>query len=161
MLDTSLRNIFDEDQAAYRDTVRRIVGTLDIERHEREGIVEREAWQAAGAAGLLCPQVPEAYGGLGLGLAIARQIADALESAHSKGIVHRDLKPANIMLTDMGIKIMDFGTARVRGEMLSYAEKIAQDASQISEVDIDRLNRSLARLRGDSAAMLASVRDIS
>ncbi len=66
MLDTSLRTIFDEDQAAYRDTVRRIVGTLDIERHEREGIVEREAWQAAGAAGLLCPGVPEAYGGPGL-----------------------------------------------------------------------------------------------
>jgi len=66
MLDTSLRTIFDEDQEAFRETVRRIVGTLDIERHEREGIVEREAWQAAGAAGLLCPGVPEAYGGPGL-----------------------------------------------------------------------------------------------
>ena len=66
MLDTSLRSIFDEDQHAFRETVRRVVGTLDIERHEREGIVEREAWQAAGAAGLLCPGVPEAYGGPGL-----------------------------------------------------------------------------------------------
>ena len=63
MLDTSTRVIFDEDQAAFRETVRRIVGDLDMERHEREGIVEREAWEAAGAAGLLCPGVPEAYGG--------------------------------------------------------------------------------------------------
>lgn len=66
MLDTSTRVIFDEDQAAFRETVRRIVGDLDMERHEREGIVEREAWEAAGAAGLLCPGVPEAYGGPGL-----------------------------------------------------------------------------------------------
>jgi tRNA A-37 threonylcarbamoyl transferase component Bud32 len=42
------------------------------------------------------------------------QILSALEHAHGAGIVHRDLKPANIMLTEMGIKIMDFGVARAR-----------------------------------------------
>ena len=35
-------------------------------------------------------------------LAIARQIAEALEEAHDKGIVHRDLKPANVKLTPGG-----------------------------------------------------------
>ena len=46
-------------------------------------------------------------------LAIARQIAAALESAHEQGIVHRDLKPANIKLRPDGtVKVLDFGLAK-------------------------------------------------
>jgi Tol biopolymer transport system component len=41
------------------------------------------------------------------------EIADALDKAHRQGIVHRDLKPGNVMLTTSGVKLLDFGLAKV------------------------------------------------
>jgi serine/threonine protein kinase len=47
-------------------------------------------------------------------LPIARQIAEALETAHERGVIHRDLKPANIKITPSGqVKVLDFGLAKM------------------------------------------------
>ena len=69
MLDTSKRVAYNDDHHAFRDTVRRVFAehmTPHLDRHEAEGIVGREAWNALGEAGMLCPTVAEEYGGLGL-----------------------------------------------------------------------------------------------
>jgi serine/threonine-protein kinase len=51
---------------------------------------------------------------VGDALELARQICDALESAHERGVIHCDLKPANIKVTDRGrVKLLDFGVGRM------------------------------------------------
>src|SRR6202521_81036 len=50
------------------------------------------------------------------------QIAGALAEAHSLGIVHRDLKPSNVMLTRHGVKVLDFGLAKISAEAKTHGE---------------------------------------
>jgi eukaryotic-like serine/threonine-protein kinase len=47
-------------------------------------------------------------------LSIAAAVADGLAFAHQHGVVHQDVKPGNIMLTPSGVKLLDFGVARLR-----------------------------------------------
>jgi serine/threonine protein kinase len=46
-------------------------------------------------------------------LKYAGQICEALDAAHKKGITHRDLKPGNILVNKLGVKLLDFGLARI------------------------------------------------
>jgi alkylation response protein AidB-like acyl-CoA dehydrogenase len=62
------RTLFNEDHEAFRDTVRRFIEHEIAPHHaawEESGVVSRELWLKAGAAGMLCCTVPERYGGIG------------------------------------------------------------------------------------------------
>ena len=69
MLEANDRRVYGADEQAFRDTVRKVFEKElipNLDRYEEEGIVDRKFWRACGEAGLLCPTVPEEYGGLGL-----------------------------------------------------------------------------------------------
>lgn len=63
------RDLFNAEHDAFRDTVRKFIDKEISPYHaewEEHGVVPRELWLKAGAAGMLCCTVPEEYGGLGL-----------------------------------------------------------------------------------------------
>jgi alkylation response protein AidB-like acyl-CoA dehydrogenase len=96
MLDLSRRSAFTPEHDQFRDSVRRFFDRElipHLTRWEEEGIIDRAFWTKAGDAGLLCPTVPEEYGGPGLDFGFNAVIDEELAYAGSTaGItLHSDI----------------------------------------------------------------------
>lgn len=91
------RNLFDDGHESFRETVRRFIAK-EIEPHysrwEKEGIVSREVWLAAGDAGLLCTWVPEEYGGAGADFLYGAVVVEEMGRSGYAGVafhLHSDI----------------------------------------------------------------------
>jgi eukaryotic-like serine/threonine-protein kinase len=94
----------------------------DVGEHEGSGYLVMEYIEGKPVAGPMPVEQAIAYG---------IEICEALHAAHRKGIVHRDLKPANILVTKQGVKLLDFGLAKLgaRANASGAASESAEQAT--------------------------------
>ncbi len=85
-------------------------------------------------------------------LAIARQIAEALEEAHEKGIVHRDLKPQNVKAPREGkVKVLDFGLAKA---MESSGASLSPSSADLARSPTLMHSPTLTAIRGTELGVI-------
>ncbi|HEX2795335.1 MAG TPA: acyl-CoA dehydrogenase family protein, partial [Croceicoccus sp.] len=149
MIDMTIRTGFDEEHAMFRESVQRFFKSElapNLDRFEHQGTTDRQFWTKAGAAGLLCPQVPTEYGGLGLDFRYNAIVAEELAycgTAIAMG-VHSDITPDYIM--DFGSEALknQWLPGMVSGEVIAAIVMTEPGAGS----DLARL-RTIARQDGD------------
>jgi len=118
------RTLFSDEHEIYRDVARRFIETEITPFHadwEKAGVVPRELWLKAGAAGLLCTNVPEEYGGSGAGFLYNVVLAEELGRAGATGpgfVVHSDMVASYILTFGTDAQKKEWLPKMVSGEMI-------------------------------------------
>jgi predicted Ser/Thr protein kinase len=107
-----------------------IVAVHDVVTHDGQDVLVMELVEGDTLEQLLAQKRLSLSEALGLGIGVA----DALAKAHTAGIVHRDLKPSNVMVTPEGVKILDFGLAKLTDTQFidPEAPTVAPDESSLT-----------------------------
>jgi len=119
------RTIFSEEHDLFRDTVRRFVDTEITPHHakwEKDGKVSREVWLKAGEAGILCPSVPEQYGGPGGDFLMTVIVSEELARAGATGPgfpLHSEIVTPYLMHYGTEDQKKEWLPKMVRGEVIS------------------------------------------
>jgi hypothetical protein len=90
-------------------------------------------------------------------LEYAAQICDALDAAHTKKITHRDLKPANILVTRQGVKLLDFGLAKVDKPVDVGEETVTMALTSKGQILGTLLYMSPEQLQGKEADLRSDI----
>lgn len=98
-----MRPVFNADHELFRDQVRRFVDEEIVPHHaqwERDGIVPRSLWLKAGACGLLCPMLPQEYGGAGGDFGFSAVVVEELARVNASAVgftLHSDVAAPYIL----------------------------------------------------------------
>ena len=112
-----------------------VVTLFDIVSHEGDDILVMELVEGRTLSETLRKDGPPT---LEVALRWIVGVADALVAAHARGILHRDIKAANIMVTPDGIKVLDFGLAKLRDDAaLSPATSGVRPAVSNTRIALD------------------------
>jgi serine/threonine protein kinase len=112
-----------------------VVTLFDIVNHQGDDILVMELVEGRTLSEALRKDGPPS---LEVGLRWIHGIAEALVAAHARGILHRDIKAANIMITPDGVKVLDFGLAKLRDDaspipIVTRAPKVPSAAIALDE----------------------------
>ena len=119
------RTVYSEEHEVFRQTVRRFVETEIVPHHaqwEKDGQVSRECWLKAGEAGLLCPSIPEEYGGPGGDFLMTCIVAEEMARHGTTGpgfSLHSEIVAPYLMHYGTEDQKREWLPKMVRGEVIS------------------------------------------
>ncbi|MBU6380832.1 MAG: acyl-CoA dehydrogenase [Betaproteobacteria bacterium] len=118
------RELFREEHELYRQTTRRFLEQEVVPHHDRwedQGYVDREVWLKAGALGLLCPTMPEEFGGSGVDRLYSVVLMEEIARVNATGLgfgLHSDIVAPYLLHYGSAEQKQHYLPAMARGEII-------------------------------------------